>query len=48
LIAADFRVLQLVQPLQHVQAHLGDERSWGQIHLDRAQLANPTKIRNGS
>jgi hypothetical protein len=46
--AADFRVLQSLQPLQYVQAHLGDERSRSQIHMDGAWLANPSKIRDGS
>jgi hypothetical protein len=27
---------------------LGNERSWSQIHLDRARSANPSKIHDGS
>ena len=43
LTAVDFRVLQSVQPLQHVQAHLGDKCSWGQIHLDQGRSSTPSK-----
>ena len=47
-IAVDFKVLQSLQPLQYVQAHLGDKRPQNQIHLDRAWSANPSKIHDKS
>jgi hypothetical protein len=46
-IAIDLWILQLMQPLQHLQAHMGMQHSWGQIHLDGVRSFHSTQIREG-
>jgi hypothetical protein len=48
LTLANFKVLQSLQPLQHVQADVGDERFRGQNYMDEAKSANPIEIHDGS